>query len=281
MWDMARGGVTTRLEKANMAAMFSLLTWDTSMWDMARGGGTARLDKANMAAGFFLLTWDTSMWDMARGGGTARLEKPNMAAMFSLSLPGIHPCGTWHVGAEPPGWRRQTWRPCSLSPYLGYIHVGHGTWGRNRQVGEAKHGGHVLSLLTWDTSMWDMARGGRNRQVGEGKHGGHVLSNYQGYIHVGHGTWGRNRHVGEGKHGGHVLSPYLGYIHVGHGTWGEEPPGRRRQTWRPCSISLPGIHPCVTWHVEAEPPGWRRQTWRPYSAGSRTIWHCRHRNQVF
>jgi hypothetical protein len=127
MWDMARRGGTARLEKANMAAMFSLLTWDTSMWDMARGGGTARLEKANMAAMFSLLTWDTSMWDMARGGGTARLEKANMAAMFSLSLPGIHPCGTWHVGAEPRGWRRQTWRPYSAGSRTIW-HCGH----RNR-----------------------------------------------------------------------------------------------------------------------------------------------------
>jgi hypothetical protein len=142
-----------------------------------------------------------------------------MAAMFSLSLPGIHPCGTWHVGAEPPGRRRQTWRPCSISPYLGYIYVGHGTWGRNRQVGEGKQCGHVLSLLTWDTSMWDMARGGGPARL------------------------------------------------------------EKANMAAMFSLSLPGIHPCGTWHVGVEPPGWRRQTWRPYFAGSRTIWHCRHRNR--
>jgi hypothetical protein len=62
-----------------------------------------------------------------------------------------------------------------LSPYLGYIHVGHGTWGWNRQVGE---GVNMAAMF--------------------------CLSPYLGYIHVGHGTWGRNRQVGEGKHGAHI-----------------------------------------------------------------------------
>jgi hypothetical protein len=54
---------------------------------------------------------------MSREGGTEWLEKVNMAAIC-------------HV----------------LSPYLGYIHVGHGTWGVEPQVGEGKHGGQQKKL---------------------------------------------------------------------------------------------------------------------------------------